>query len=146
MEHRGHPPKHKPAVLKKWHKPSDPSEMRRRAEARLREQQKGGASGNPKSEADIQRLLHDLEVHQIELEMQNEELSAARNEMEAMLEKYTDLYDFAPVGYFTLDTTGDIIESNLAAASLLGLARSALMHRRFGLFVSATDLPAFGGF
>ncbi len=118
--------------------------MRRRAEARLRDQQQGGVTGNPASEADTQRLLHELEVHQIELEMQNEELSEARDKMEAMLQKYTDLYDFAPVGYLTLDPVGEILESNLAAASLLGLARSALVHRRFGLFVS--DLSAFGAF
>jgi len=87
-----------------------------------------------------------LEVHQIELEMQNEELREAREAMEALLEKYTDLYDFAPVGYLTLDQQGVICEANLAGASLLGMARSALMNRRFGHFVSSADLPNFDTF
>jgi PAS domain-containing protein len=56
--------------------------------------------------------------------------------MEALLEKYTDLYDFAPVGYLTLDREGIIREANLAGASLLGIARSALINGRFGHFVS----------
>jgi PAS domain S-box-containing protein len=66
--------------------------------------------------------------------------------MEALLEKYTDLYEFAPVGYLTLDQQGVIREANLAGASLLGMARSALMNRRFGHFVSAADLAAFDTF
>jgi ribosomal protein L19E len=72
--------------------------LRRRAEARL-----GGRQSGPKSEAGTRRLLHELEVHQIELEMQNAELQKARDDLEVALEKYTDLYDFAPVGYFSLD-------------------------------------------
>jgi PAS domain-containing protein len=74
-----------------------------------------------------------LEVHQIELEMQNEELQEAREAMEALLEKYTDLYDFAPVGYLTLDREGIIREANLAGASLLGIARSALINGASGI-------------
>ena len=103
-------------------------------------------SGDQKSEADTQRLLHELEIHQIELEMQNEELSEARDKLEALLEKYTDLYDFAPVGYLTLNSAGSICEANLAAANLLDVARSALMRRDFGNFVSATDRDSFGSF
>ena len=100
----------------------------------------------PETEADTQRLVHELQVHQIELEMQNEELQQARDEMEAGLEKYSDLYDFAPVGYLTLDREGTIREANLTSASLLGIERSRLVKRRFGLFVSAADLPAFNAF
>ncbi len=126
----------------------DPAEMRRRAEARLREQQnrQGAQTGAQPSESDPRRLPHELEVHQVELEMQNEELLEARDKIEAMLEKYTDLYDFAPVGYLTLDVTGDILEANLAASKLLEVAPSALVNRRLGLFVSATDLSVFGVF
>jgi PAS domain S-box-containing protein len=125
----------------------DPAELRRRAEARLSDQQPGDAkSGPPRSETDTQRLLHELEVHQIELEMQNEELSATRDKMEALVEKYTDLYDFAPVGYLTLDPAGDILEANLAAASLLGLARSALLKQSFRFFVSPANRRIFGAF
>jgi two-component system, cell cycle sensor histidine kinase and response regulator CckA len=66
--------------------------------------------------------------------------------MEAGLEKYSDLYDFAPVGYLTLDWEGTILEANLTSASLLGIERSRLVKRRFGLCVSAADLPAFNAF
>jgi PAS domain S-box-containing protein len=125
----------------------DPSERRRRAEARLRDQQEKGAKGGPsKSQADTQRLLHELEVHQIELEMQNEELSEARDKLEVLLEKYTDLYDFAPLGYFTLSQAGEILEANLAAASHFGLARSALITQPFRFFVSPASRPVFDAF
>ena len=62
--------------------------------------------GDQSTAAETQRLVHELQVHQIELEMQNEELQQARAEVEAVLGQYTDLYDFAPVGYFTLDRDG----------------------------------------
>ena len=120
------------------------AELRRCAEARLKEQR---LEKNPaRTEADTQRLVHELQVHQIELEMQNEELQQARNEMEAGLEKYSDLYDFAPVSYLTLDREGTIREANLTAASLLGIERSRLVQRRFGLYVAAADRPAFAIF
>ncbi len=127
---------------------ADSAELRGRAQARLAEHSGSvrSKSGDQKSEADTQRLLHELEIHQIELEMQNEELSEARDKLEALLEKYTDLYDFAPVGYLTLNSAGSICEANLAAANLLDVARSALMRRDFGNFVSATDRDSFGSF
>lgn len=104
--------------------------LRRRAEARLRERQ------NPQgTAADPQRLVHELQVHQVELEMQNTELQEARDRMEALLEKYTDLYDFAPVGYFSLDDQGRILEVNLTGAAMLGVERSRLINRRFQQFV-----------
>ena len=126
----------------------DPAQLRSRAEDRLRAQQEhqGSKARHQQSEADTQRLLHELEVHQIELEMQIEELSEARDKMEGLLEKYTDLYDFAPTGYLTFGPAGDIIEANLAASNLLEVARSNLVKRRFGLFLSATDLRVFSDF
>ena len=69
---------------------------------------------------DSLRLLHELQVHQIELEMQNAELRRARDEFETALEKYTDLYDFAPVGYFTLDRNGAILQRTLPALASWG--------------------------
>lgn len=122
----------------------DPAALRQRAEQRLSAQPTKPAPN--RTAADAVRQVHELEVHQIELEMQNEELEAARSKLESFLEKYTDLYDFAPVGYLTLDQAGDIHEANLAGASLLGVARSALVNRRFGLFVSPADRPAFNTF
>ena len=126
----------------------DPAELRRRAESRLRDQQTSQPIKREVSNSDAatMRELHELEVHQIELEMQNEELTEARDKMEALLEKYADLYDFAPVGYLTLDQAGDILEANLAAASLLGRARSALIKQPFRFFVSPADRVVFGAF
>jgi len=73
------------------------------------------------------RLLHDLQVHQIELELRNRELREARAELEASRDRYADLYDFAPVGYVTLDQRGRVIEANLKAADLLGRSRESLL-------------------
>jgi signal transduction histidine kinase/ActR/RegA family two-component response regulator len=89
-----------------------------------------------KSSAQTQRLLHELRVHQIELEMQNEELRVSRAEVEAGLKRYTDLYDFAPVGYLTLSPEGSIRELNLPAARVLGRERSRLVGGRLRSFVS----------
>ena len=91
------------------------------------------------SDIDSRRLLHELEVHQIELEMQNAELRLARDESEAVLEKYTDLYEFAPVGYFTLSPDGTIRQVNLTGATLVGTERSRLIGYSFVLLIS----PAF---
>ncbi|WP_197463676.1 sensor histidine kinase [Desulfuromonas sp. DDH964] len=94
----------------------------------------------------MQRLVHELEVHQIELEMQNEELRQARDEAENALDKYTDLYDFAPVGYLTLDREGLIGSANLFIAGLLGVERRRLPGRRLGLLVAFSARPAFKTF
>lgn len=90
-----------------------------------------------RSKQETQRLFHELEVHQIELESQNEELRTVRDHIETVLEKYTDLYDFAPIGYLSLDRTGIIRNVNIACASLLGIERSRLSGRSFSLFISS---------
>ena len=87
--------------------------------------------------AEAQQLFEELEIHQIELELQNEELRTSRALREALLARYTELYDFAPVGYFTLARDGTILQTNLLGASLLGIERSNQQGRRFGLFVEA---------
>jgi PAS domain S-box-containing protein len=133
-----------PALHKKPKISDDPAELRRRAELRLSGHQTKAALNQ--TDANNERQLHELEVHQIELEMQNEELKEARDKLEALLEIYTDLYDFAPVGYLTLDREGAIGEANLAGASLLGIARSALVKQRLGLFVSPADRSVFDAF
>ena len=84
-----------------------------------------------------------MQVHQVELEMQNAELRETRDEVETALEKYTDLYDFSPVGYFTLDPTGIIRSANLTGAHLMGVERSRLIGRRFDQFISNQTRPAF---
>ena len=85
-------------------------------------------------------------MHQIELEMQNEELVQSRTQVEAGLRQYTDLYDFAPVGYFTLALDGAIRQVNLAGANLLGIERGTLIKRRFGVFIADESRPIFNVF
>jgi PAS domain S-box-containing protein len=97
----------------------------------------------PLSDADTRRLLHQLQVHQIELEMQNEELRESRAQTEALLARYTDLFDFAPASLFTVEKNGLISEINLAGASLLGLERAQMMGRRFASFVATAERPTF---
>ena len=82
-----------------------------------------------------QQLIHELQVHQIELEMQNEELRKAQAELEQSRSKYSDLYDFAPVGQFTFDKHGLILEANLTAATELGLERSRLINKPFRAYI-----------
>jgi len=122
----------------KGKRPRDAAELRRLAERRLQERK--AEKAQPPTEQDTRRLLHELQVHQVELEMQNEELIAARSEVEAVLERYTDLYDFAPVGYFTLDRDGAIRQVNITGASLLGIERSKLVRHGLGRFVAPDDL------
>jgi PAS domain S-box-containing protein len=121
------------------------AQLRSRAEAHLREQKKLKAEV-AKTGADSRRLLHELQVHQIELEMQNAELRQARDALEVALENYTDLYDFAPSGYFTLAATGAILQANLTGAKLVGIERSRLVGQSFGQLVSAEFRPAFSTF
>ena len=85
------------------------------------------------------RLLHELQVHQIELEMQNEELRRAQGELEASRARYFDLYDLAPVGYFTLSEQGLILEANLTAAAMLGVGRGDLVKQPFTRFILPED-------
>ncbi len=89
------------------------------------------------------KLIHELEVHQIELEMQNEELKAGYIQLEALKEKYHDLYDFAPSGYLSLSEEGDILDLNFAAAALLGGNRKFLKHTRFRLYITQESLLTF---
>jgi PAS domain S-box-containing protein len=122
---------------------TDAAELRRRAEEELKT--KMAQAPHSRTEAESQRHLHELQVHQIELEMQNAELLRARDAVETALEMYTDLYDFAPVGYFTLDCSESVRSVNLTGASLLGVERARLIGRRFDSFLlpdaRATFIP-----
>ena len=86
------------------------------------------------------QLLQELQVHQIELEMQNEELRQAHAALEASRDRYIDLYEFAPVGYLTLTAEGVIVDINLTGSKLLGIERKNLTHRRFARFVAEQDM------
>ena len=122
----------------------DDVELRRRAEERL-EENRGTALPLGTGEEPL-KLFHELQVHRIELEMQNAELRQSREEVETVLKNYTDLYDFAPVGYFTLDRNGTIRAANLTGASLLEIERSRLIGRRFEHFVPAETRSFFAAF
>lgn len=130
------------------HDPKDAANRRFAAEARLRVRKAslGTEEDNSLTEADLRRLRHELEVHQIELEMQNEELCRSQSELQTALQNYTELYDFAPTGYFILDAGGSIRSVNLTGSRLLGMERSRLLNRRFGALVSEEDLPAINEF
>ena len=120
------------------------AELRRRAEGRLGEERR--TDPLPETEADRLRLLHELQVHQVELEMQNAELVQARDNLAKLLAEYTDLFDFAPVGYVILDPAGTVRRVNLTASTLLGHERGRLTGRRFVDFVAAAARPDFTEF
>ena len=113
---------------------------RRLAEERLRK-----IAGSPEkfSPEDFSQIVHELQVHQIELEMQNDELRNAQEEIEVSRSKYVDLYDFAPIGYFTFDKKGLILQVNLTGAKLLGLDRGSLIKKPFSLYIQKDDQDLF---
>jgi PAS domain S-box-containing protein len=111
-----------------------------RSRAKIHLAEKGLAGMGP---ADMERLVQELQVHRIELEMQNEELKKAQSEIAESREKYIDLYDFAPVGYFSFDRNGVITEANLTGASLIGIERSQVIRKPFSLFVSPQHRDIF---
>jgi diguanylate cyclase (GGDEF)-like protein len=127
---------------------SDPAlRLRLGAERRLERLARTGEAATAAQRAqDNERLLHELRVHQIELEMQNEDLRNARAQVEAALARYTELYDFSPLAYFTLDRIGTILQTNLAGAKLLGLERTRLTQGRLGAFLAPHDLPGLNDF
>jgi len=118
--------------------------LRIKAEEHLKENQK--KDDKPAIKTDVKKLLHELQVHQIELEMQNEELRHANETTEAALKKYTMLYDFSPMGYFTLDSDCRICDLNFTGAELLHDRRFALENSNFRLFISEDSLPVFNSF
>jgi PAS domain S-box-containing protein len=121
-------------------------DLRQEAEERLREHKSGSATSEEMEIGDPLALVQELQVHKIELEMQNEELKRAKLETEVALAKYSNLYDFAPLGLFTLSKDRLILEVNLAGSKLLGMNRRHLMNRRFELFVAPDDRQTFDAF
>jgi PAS domain S-box-containing protein len=119
------------------------TDLRQRAEAKLSKRKKSPVTD---ANADTQRLIHELEVHQIELEMQNEELLQANAELESTLSLYSELYAFASVGYFTLTRDGTIRRANLTAVKLIGVGLNELIQRRFAVFISPESRILFSAF
>ena len=111
--------------------------MRRRAEEKAHADE--AQTQKTLSPKEAGRLLHELQVHQIELEMQNEELRRAQGELEAARARYFDLFDLAPVGYFTLSEQGLILEANLTGAGLLGVERRDLVKKPLTRFILPED-------
>ena len=125
-------------------------DLRRRAEARVNSLapptlEDGSVLGEAAALQAL-RQLHELQVHQLEVEMQNEELHQIQQDLVKALEDYTELYDFAPVGYLSLQRDGRITRANLEAGRLLGQERARLMTRRLADFLADSDKPAFAAY
>ena len=110
-------------------KPDGLDELRSRAEEPLKK--KKAEDARDMTGTDAFAWWHELQLHQTELEMQNEELKRARQELEESRNKYLELYEFSPIGYFTLDKQGTILEVNLPGAVLPSVERGSLIRRRF---------------
>ncbi|MBL0165668.1 MAG: diguanylate cyclase [Propionivibrio sp.] len=128
----------------KMDKPAAGSSLQKRAKAGLRRK----AVLSPENFANLtpeaaQQMLHELQVYQIELEMQNEKLHQSEVAMDTALSRYFDLYDLAPVGYCSISEPGLIIEANLTAATLLGVARGALVRKPFSRFIFKQDRESY---
>ncbi|MGF7117764.1 PAS domain-containing sensor histidine kinase [Methanobacterium oryzae] len=117
----------------------DKEELRIIAEKRLHEK----TENIEKIPEDVESLIHELQVHQIELEMQNEELRHSRMEIEKLHQKYYDLYNFAPVGYFTISLTTKITEVNSTGANLLGFPKEDLTEKYFRWYVANESQKSF---
>jgi chemotaxis family two-component system sensor kinase Cph1 len=114
-------------------------ELRKKAEEVIKNQE----NHTKDKSLDRNEVIHELRVHQIELEMQNEELRGAQVTLEKSHKEYLDLYDFAPVGYFTLDEKGIILKVNLAGASLLNVERLNLLKNAFIQYIDPDDQNKF---
>jgi signal transduction histidine kinase len=123
---------------------SDPNQLRRKAEEILKS--KYFKTNTAPTEADLLRLVHELEVHQVELKLQNEELTLARERSESLAQMYTSLYDFAPIGFFTLSKEGTILTMNLIGSKMLGKPRFLLKNIPFTRFIPEKETPAFNQF
>jgi|GEM_PF-5061077 len=118
--------------------PFDPTDLRRRAEQTLLDR-------DPTSEleSDPMRVLHELRVHQIELEIQNEELVSANRDLDALRSKFQALYESAPVGYLTLSTSGHVVDCNAKALEMLGLDHASVLKRRLRDSFESASLRLF---
>lgn len=120
--------------------PTSPQALRRRAEEMLGITQTDIAD---MARDEVQHLVHELQLHQVELELQNEELRRAQLELAESRDLYADLYEFAPVGYVTLNQAGKIVAANLTAAAMLGVERNELLASKLSNFVTPGSQDRF---
>jgi len=116
------------------------AELRRRAQTFLAADK---SDIKTMSQEDVRNLVHEFDTYQIELELQNEDLRKSQEDLETSRQKYSDLYDFAPVGYLTISDKGLIVEANLTAADMLGVARSFLLKHPFSAFIVHDDQDSY---
>jgi len=116
------------------------SSLRKRAEEFLN---KNPEAVNEITSTDVKKLVEDLHIYQIELEIQNEELRRAQLELEASRDRYSELYDFAPVGYVTISENGSVLQANLSCTAMLGVERSSLIGKPFSRFINKNDQDVF---
>jgi PAS domain S-box-containing protein len=119
-------------------------ELRRKSEETIASQ--SAVAETHSSDVDARRLLHDMQVYQVTLEARNIEMQQSQQNLEQLLEQYTMLYDFAPIGYVTLDREGRILNINLAGADLVGMVRSRIKKMLFARFVAEEEQPLFTDF
>ena len=121
-------------MKQKWDGIERRASLRAKAEAMV-----GSFSPEKMSAKPADMLLHELLVHKVELEMQNEELRRTHAALEEARDRYVDLYEFAPVAFITINREGQICEINLTGSALLGVDRARLVKRRFSTFVAPQD-------
>jgi two-component system, sensor histidine kinase PdtaS len=129
----------------KTSKETSNADLRKKAEKRARNNAAWLNQNDPEelSPLALRSVLHELHIHQIELEMQNEELRRSHVELDAARSRYFDLFDLAPVGYFTIDDKGLVIEANLTGANLLGLTRTEVVGQPFSRFIAYDDQDVY---
>lgn len=127
-------------MAENWLDSQDARNLRQRAEKELAE---SSSELRALPRADLERMLHELHVYQIELEMQNDELRQVQEKLQDALVRYADLYDFAPIGYFVLDRDGNISSVNLTGAQLLAVERHRLQGRPFNRYIYFQDEDIF---
>ena len=120
-------------------KKSESPELRRRAERQIKTTPADSDEIAGMSPKDMAKMIHELRVHQIELKMQNEELRRIQQELEEARDRYSHLYDFAPVGYITINVEGIVEGANLTFATMLGMKRSELVGKPFSRFIQRED-------
>lgn len=124
-------------------KKSESSELRRRAERQMKATPADADEIAGMSTNDMTKMIHELRVHQIELKMQNEELRRIQEELEEARDRYSHLYDFAPVGYLTVNEKGIVEGANLTFATLMGMERSAVVGKPFSRFIQREDQDVY---